>query len=145
MNEDFVTYELAKKLKEKGFNCELPYAMYNEIGQFCLLTTSAPYHVCESCYKYREYYDYNDFDKNDFIAPTISQVLKWLRQEKKILVEIALSPEGYRHIIYTGLCCTNTSSASYYSFDGFYNHENNYMTYEQAALSGIEYVIDNLI
>ena len=60
--EDFVPFEIAKKLKEKGFSCELPYARYNEIGQFCLLTTSAPYRVCESGYKYREYYDYNDFE-----------------------------------------------------------------------------------
>lgn len=72
-------------------------------------------------------------------------VLKWLRNEKEIFVEIALSPEGYRHIIYTGLQCIHTLSDVSFSFDEFYNHENNYMTYEQAALAGIEYALDNLI
>ena len=78
--EDFVPFEIAKKLKEKGFTCKYPFAMYNELGSYCPLTTSSDYVTCESGYKYRCYYDYNDFDENDFIAPTISQVLKWLRK-----------------------------------------------------------------
>ena len=126
MNEDFITFEIAKKLKEKGFNCELPYAMYNEIGQFCLLTTSAPYHVCESGYKYREYYYYNDFDKNDFIAPTISQVLKWLRKEKKVHIGFGYSPrKKWRYVVM-------------YMDDRFYNKPtlavDGFLNIEQAAL-----------
>lgn len=89
--EDFVTFELAKKLKEKGFACKYPFAMYNELGSYCPLTTSSDYVTCESGYKYRCYYDYNDFDENDLIAPTISQVLKWLR-EKEISVEPLSTP-----------------------------------------------------
>ena len=136
MNEDFVTYEIAKMLKEKGYNCELPYAMYNEIGQFCLLTTSAPYHVCESGYKYREYYDYNDFDKNDFIAPTISQVLKWLRKEKKIHISIDIWGRTWGYDI------LNLPSGNSLHWTAYDENINNY---EQAALAGIEYVIDSLI
>ena len=94
--EDFVPFEIAKKLKEKGFTCELPLAMYNETGQLCLLTSSAPYHVCDSGYKYRMFYDYEDFDEFDYITPTISQVLKWLREEKKLHIIIPASfDEGY--------------------------------------------------
>lgn len=137
MNEDFITFEIAKKLKEKGFNCELPYAMYNEIGQFCLLTTSAPYHVCESGYKYREYYDYNDFDKNDFIAPTISQVLKWLRNQN-IYVEV--SP-AYNEITFYA----SVYKAKDAKYIRCYISKLKYASYEQAALAGIEYVLDNLI
>lgn len=118
MNEDFVTFEIAKKLEEKGFDWDT-----SEMFERNIL-------ACR----------YEDYRK-----PTISQVLKWLREEKKIFVEIALSPEGYRYLIYTGVCCTDTTSAFYFSFDGFWNHENNYITYEQAALAGIEYVLDNLI
>lgn len=36
---DFVNFKLAQKLKEKGFDCEIPFAMYNEIARFHLLTT----------------------------------------------------------------------------------------------------------
>ena len=137
MNEDFITFEIAKKLKEKGFNCELPYAMYNEIGQFCLLTTSAPYHVCESGYKYREYYDYNDFDKNDFIAPTISQVLKWLRNQN-IYVEVVVDDDSEEPLtcnIHVNNECVLHHHGEYFSLKDW----------TKCELAGIEYVIDNLI
>lgn len=134
MNEDFVSFSLAKKLKEKGFTCKLPFAMYDETGQFYLLTTSAPYHVCDSGYKYREYYDYEDFDEYEYIAPTISQVLKWLRKEKKIYVLIEVEYEDWFEykIVQTikGIRGGNTRV---------------YETFEEAVLAGIEYVLDNLI
>ena len=85
---DFVSFDLAKKLKEKGFTCQHPIAMYNEIGDFCTLTTSADFQTSPSGYKCRCYYDYDDFDEYDFIAPTISQVLKWLFDEKQLFVNI---------------------------------------------------------
>lgn len=78
-------------------------------------------------------------------CPEIHEVLKWLREKKKIFIEIALSPDGYQHIIYTGLYCMATSCAYHFTFDGFYRIEDNYITYEQAAIAGIEYVIDKLI
>ena len=93
--ETFVSFELAKKLKEKGFVCDLPFAMYNELGQFALLTTSAPIRKAESGYTYRDYYAYEDFDEHDFIAPTIAQVLKWLREEKNIHVSPVLWYKGW--------------------------------------------------
>ena len=140
--EDFVNFSIAKKLKEKGFSCKLPYAIYNEIGQFCLLTTSAPYRVCESGYKYREYYDYNDFDENDFIAPTISQVLKWLREEKLIL--IGLSPmqeyDGDEIVEWCATVYKADKQGGMSWIEEFY-----YESYEQAAIAGIEYALDNLI
>lgn len=132
--EDFVPFEIAKKLKEKGFTCELPLAMYNETGQFCLLTSSAPYHVCDSGYKYRMFYDYEDFDEFDYITPTISQVLKWLREEKKLHIIIPASfDEGYWWEIRNF-----NKEISEYS-------DEEYKTYEESALAGIEYVLDNLI
>lgn len=144
---DFVPFELAKKLNEKVFTCELPFAMYNETGQFCLLTTSAPYHVCDSGYKYREYYAYEDFDEFDYIAPTISQVLKWLRNEKNISIEIYSTASGWA----VGICNAGNVLKDDYSGGSFLaeidgdNNSGRFDTYEQAALSGIEYVIDNLI
>lgn len=135
---EFVTFEIAKKLKEKEFNCELPYAMYNEIGQFCLLTTSAPYHVCESGYKYREYYDYNDFDENDFIAPTISQVLKWMREAKRIDAGAVWDNRDGKWIRYI-------NEMDMPDLAGEYVLPNTYYSYEKAALAGVEYVLDNLI
>lgn len=134
--EDFVSFELAKKLKEKGFNRNEPFAMYNELGVFHKLYSSADFTASYNA-RFRDYYDYDDFDEHDFVAPTISQVLKWLREEKKIHISIItfMFKEGWCYeIIQIGenpkLITTQRNSSN---------------TYEEAALLGIEYVIDNLI
>jgi hypothetical protein len=132
--EDFVTFELAKKLKEKGFTCELPFAMYNELGKFYLLTTSAPYYVNSSGSKYREYYGYDDFDECDFIAPTIYQVLKWLREEKKLHIII---PASFDRDYWWEVRDFNRKLSEYSISE--------LGTYEEAAIDGIKYLLDNLI
>lgn len=141
--EDFVPFELAKKLKEKGFTCKYPFAMYNELGSYCPLTTSSDYVTCESGYKYRCYYDYNDFDENDFIAPTISQVLKWLREKKKYHIEFVGNACGYLFIISdipseggTDRYCSDYSGP---------NDGGTWDKYEDCAIASIEYCLDNLI
>ena len=63
--------------------------MYNELGTICFTYTSAPIRKAESGFTYRDYYDYEGFDENDFIAPQ-SQVLKWLREEKNIHISPVL-------------------------------------------------------
>lgn len=136
--EDFVTFELAKKLKEKGFNIPTKniIAMYNELGVFHTLTTSADHYTCDSGYRYRCYYDYDDFDDKDYIAPTISQVLKWLREEKNIHIVINVWGRtwGYDVIELTGGRSLHWTA-----------YHEDIKSYELAALAGIEYVLDNLI
>ena len=144
--EDIVTFEIAKKLKEKGFTIPTKsiFGMYNEIGVFHTLTSSADYETCDSGFKCRCYYDYDDFDERDFIAPTISQVLKWLREEKKIHICIDIYDDGWFFDI-----------ASFYKEDtGVYEIKlpyksskvtPDYDSFEQAAIAGIEYSLDNLI
>lgn len=128
MNEDFVSFDLAKKLKDKGFNCEYPFAMYDKYEQFCPLYSSDKY-----------YFGIDGFDKHACIAPTISQVLKWLREEKVLFVEVSANNytafDFYFTIYEKGEECWIVCG-----FDEEYHD-----TYEAAALAGIEYVIDNLI
>lgn len=129
MNEDFVPFELAKKLKEKGFD-ESCYQKYDDEGY--LSFNHIGYINCDkSC---------DDFCA---LAPTISQVLKWLREEKKIYIEIFL---------YNGKYCYFVKSITQICKDDLFHEclnedttEEEYDSYEQAALAGIEYVIDNLI
>lgn len=130
--EDFVPFEIAKKLKEKGFSCEYPFAMYNEDGEFYPLYSSDKY-----------YYEISDFDSRDFIAPTISQVLKWLREKKKYHIEFVGNACGYLFIISdvpseggTDRYCSDYSGP---------NDGGTWDKYEDAAIAGIEYVLDNLI
>lgn len=122
--EDFITYELAVKLKEKGFKEKCIRHYYPNSKDWFL--TSAP-----DCENFSSYVD----------APTISQVLKWLREEKDI--DIVIAPIfTYNEILgkmreYN--CKIFAPKLNKPEHCGY--HE----TYEQAALAGIEYVLDNLI
>lgn len=137
--KDFVTYDLAVKLKEKGFKCQYPIAMYNEIGVFHALYTSADYnpHI-KSVFGNREYYDYEDFDEHDCICPTISQVLKWLREEKKLHIE--LWTVGKKPIKW----CHTITTLNHVGEKQGWSSGTRGDSYEAAAIAAIGYVLDNL-
>lgn len=151
--EEFVKFELSKKLEEKGFVCDLPFAMYNELGQFALLTTSAPIRRAESGYTYRDYYAYVDFDENDFIAPTISQVLKWLREVKKLYVEPCILADAdtdadgkvINEYTYWSFSIKNIETGGMIYFEYEHIDDKRFDSYEESAINGIDYVLDNLI
>jgi hypothetical protein len=139
---EFVPLRIAKKLKEKGFKeeCVAHYysndptcrikntALADYVQQpFCIESIKRSWNRCElnpcssGCY-----YD----------VPTISQVMKWLREEKKIHICISYSDNintmwEYEIILLDGALYQNADST--------------YMSYEEATLAGIEYVLDNLI
>lgn len=144
-----VSFDLAKKLKEKGFIIPTKdiIGMYNELGVFHTLTTSADYEKCADGTKYRCYYDYEDFDEYDYIAPTISQVLKWLREEKNIHINIdfysdKISDNEYTYWSYRIIDMNNGKII--YKFD---NKQCmlEFESYEEVAITGVEYVLNNLI
>lgn len=130
MNEDFVPFELAVKLKEKGFN-ELCYGYYHCDGG------DNSFEVCGN----GDYDFLNSKNKYRIAAPTISQVLKWLRK-KKIVVSILPTGynketglPGYYYVIY--------DVAEY--FWKKHEYPQSFETWEECELSAIEYVLDNLI
>lgn len=129
--EDFVTFEIAKKLKEKGFTqgfnisgCKFVFSDENTIKR---ISDIGAY---ES-----EYFGIN------IPCPAISQVLKWLREEKNIHVVVDIEPRGYIFIVNYNI---TTNFNDKYEFD-YYNSWGCYCDYKQAALAGIEYVLANLI
>lgn len=111
--EDFVTLEITKKLKEKGF----PIKTKNE-GKFGLTKV-----------------------KEVEILPTISQALKWLREEKDI--DLVISPVFFYDSVLGKMreygCKVFAPLLNKPVHCGY--HEE----WEQAAIAGIEYAIDNLI
>lgn len=133
---DFVLFEIAKKLNEKGFSCQYPIAMYNERGDFHALYSSAGI---------ENSYDYDFFDEYDYVCPTISQVLDWFRKEHHLHFEVVGAAYGYNLII------SDTPDKG--GTDRYYSHANddgpNYAgawdKYEDCVMYGIEYVLDNLI
>lgn len=110
--EDFVTYELAVKLKGKGFDWETQYK-----------------------------YERNIFARRyeDIPMPSISQVLKWLREEKKLHIEVMFIRPLHNRVKYY---ITDVDGSRGDFMDVADEH---YETWEQATLAGIKYVLDNLI
>lgn len=115
--EDFVPFEIAKKLEEKGFREKCYRHCYPDSKDWFL--SSSP-----ECGNYSSYLD----------IPTISQVLKWLREAKKIYVSVEVEREDWfeSKIVQTIKNTRRTGTRVY-------------ETYAEAVLAGIEYVIDNLI
>lgn len=117
--EDFVPFEIARKLKEKGFREKCMKHYYPNSNDWFI--SSSP-----ECDNYSSYLD----------VPTISQVLEWLREEKKIHICISYSDNintmwEYEITLLDGVL--------------YQNADDGYVSYEQAALAGIEYVLNNLI
>lgn len=126
---EFVTFEIAKKLKEKGF----------------------PQHMCDDGYITEEDDKYDIGDKEmiwfipDYLpyiaAPIVSQVLKWLRDEKKIHLIVEISDSGWYYTLYPNVRWENDKLKS----DKYIMSFKHKTSYEEAVLAGIEYILDNLI
>lgn len=126
MNE-YVPTEIARKLKEKGFPqgneddiTEKYYTISNSLTAAMMLANG---------------------EDVKWYCPTITQVLEWLRE----LLEIDILPK----IVIS--CCDNLNRIRSYSCDIYSPRLNKpikteyFESYEEAILTGVEYVLDNLI
>ena len=149
MNEDFVTFELAKKLKEKGFDMACIYAYCEKGGwnsytqkhepiTYILRTDGNPFGSYYTGKNWNKEYKTNK-NKIQCSAPTISQVLKWLRDEKKIHIMMATYSHYPNNTHNWGYEIINLQTYTCEHYNCRFN------SYEDAALAGIEYVIDNFI
>lgn len=121
--EDFVSFELAKKLKEKGFNWTCSHYYRTKSKDLFMIFP-------------RE--DWSNIEER-INAPTRSQVLKWLRD--KFFLHISQKPYPCED----GLMWM-------YEIRKFDKHivfvianKTGFVEEEEASLAGIEYVIKNLI
>lgn len=135
--EDFVPFELAVKLKEKGFPQRPDYFNYSSYYDWDGLRK------IHSLSNASVWFDPNISRDNIYFAPTISQVLKWIRDEKKYHIEFVGNACGYLFIISdipseggTDRYCSDYSGP---------NDGGTWDKYEDCAIAGIEYVLDNLI
>lgn len=133
--EDFVTFEIAKKLKEKGFS-KLCFATYDKDGML-------GYNYCQPntirAISFEECMSIHGSDDNCIDAPTISQVLKWLRDEKDIFIEITVDVND-KFNYYFGIYKKGNDTWEYIGQNDTYDY---FEMYEEATLAGIEYVLDN--
>ena len=142
--KDFVTFEIAKKFKEKGFDEPCIYAYCKKGGwnaykqehepiTYILRTDGNPFGNFYIGKNWNVKYETNK-NKICCSAPTISQVLEWLREEKKIYVTVNIEREDWFEYKIVQLI-KNTRCTG--------NHV--YETYNDAILAGIKYTLDNLI
>lgn len=138
MKEDFVTYDIAVKLKEKGFD-------WTCMAHFNNITYNEPtlnYNVTVFDIRGSNFKSLNKLDS--FIdAPTIFQVLKWLRKEKCLHIEVISAAYGYVYVVSrtpdmggTDVKCSDYSGP---------NNGGAWNEWEDCGLAAIEYVLDNLI
>lgn len=131
--EDLVPFELAVKLKEKGFEekCLCHY-----------ISNDIVYNIESPIANNQMWFCHNKYDniwhRDNIDAPTILQVLKWLRKEKDIYISVFIdddsdNPATYE--IYKGTECVCTHQGEYFTL-GDWN---------KCELKAIEYVLDNLI
>ena len=145
---EFVSFEIAKKLKEKGFDEEClayytsEYTLYLNTVVLCddkyLDMAEIDYEECLRSYNTQK----DRWLRTLVDAPTISQVLKWLRVEKQIYI----IPESFPCMATNNKICWSykfkwNSDGVY--MDSTYPDDSSYTTYEQAALAGIKYILDN--
>jgi len=119
ITEDYVSFEVAKLLKEKGFD-ENTLMIYSQDGNFMLNG------VIEDTYQVL------------YAAPTLQMAMKWLRYEKNIHIKVHCS--GHRnYLVYAQSLVTAFPDFCIESATCSFN------TYEEAVNSAIKHCLTNLI
>ena len=132
---NFLDKQLALKLKEKGFNKScFGYYHLETPTEFVDGELALNNYSCRGG-TYKETLESDiDFQPNVIGAPTIEQVLKWLREEKDIMVFPVYSKNTSRW--YCEIVNADSLESEKLLFPD---------SYEDACIAGIEYAINNLI
>lgn len=125
ITEDYCNFEIAKLLKEKGFD-ESVYSFYNQNGLLDII----------SCRTRNSY-------TCDYAAPTHQMALKWLREVHKIFVEpfVSIDLNGKYHYCFrllNSICKDILEPKDLVRID-FKD------TYEEAVEAALKYTLENLI
>lgn len=127
IQEAYVSFEIAKLLKEKGFD-ENTLMVYMSYGDLC------------KCNRYDSIRNsnYNDITKNYFecTAPTLQMAMKWLREVHNI--DICVFPYQADYISYS-------YKVKIYKNKEIYLTITDSKTYEDAVEEALKYCLDNLI
>jgi hypothetical protein len=129
IQEDYVSFETAKLLKEKGFDSEDCFAFYKKNGEIGFLQTFG---------------DIADYDSEAcVIAPTLQTAMKWLREVHNLFIEIRVG---------------EIDGKTWYDFDIIpingrkveWNHYTNLPlvelnSHEEAVELALKYCLENLI
>ena len=129
MEKNFVTFDIAKKLKELGFNKPCINAI-NCHG--CTYLNGWLEYLEDSDDIFFTQYDLKD---GDYLLPNIYQVMDWLITEKKILITpYSQSMESWQYRI---------TVPHQQLKDGVFGED--FASYKDAVMDAISYVLDNML
>jgi hypothetical protein len=125
ITEDYVSFEVAKLLKEKGFD-ETINCFYNINGNF----------IDNTAYTKNLYTNY-------YAAPTLQMAMKWLRETHNISVrprydEVEDEKERIYYVWFFDILSMNP-------YKTLVEPEQGYSSYEEACEAAIKYCLTNLI
>ena len=124
LKEDYVSFEVAKLLKEKGFaETSNTIGTYNGKGEFYL-------------YKHEKGYNHNHLT-SWYSAPTLQMAMKWLREVHHIIFV-------FKPSYFSGDECTYWTYERWCG-DNFDGEVLSFKTYEEAVESALKYSLENLI
>lgn len=145
IEEDYVSFETAKLLKEKGFNekCNYVYMWTGNIvaAQYFMEGESfVDNEDIDAVAKYNEWIIYTQ-GEYAYLCPTIQRAMKWLRKEHFLHVHIGYDDlDWFWDIMYVSPEVPVEDRPEFVK-EGFSRHKE----YEDAALEGIKYCLENLI
>ena len=147
ITEDYVSFETAKLLKEKGFDEYCTHVYNIETGRNNVDISNA----LEADF-YTSRYVYNSWlDKNEprlMVAPTLQMAMKWLREKhNKIIIpgiRVTSPITGIIDCYYVGIYYIPKNNGGARSFISP-TPENGYSSYEEACEAAIKYCLKNLI
>lgn len=129
ITEDFVSFETAKLLKEKGFDSSCEHQYINCSSGYPFLTDIRNDAGC--------YYKNSEIGEDEYSAPTLQMARKWLIENYNIHIEVRYfpMPNIYRYVIIH-------SPATFENID---SHPQYFNTYEGACEAAIRYCLELLI
>lgn len=152
ITEDYVSFETAKLLKEKGFDAECHSHYY-------------PCHYPDGSIKYEKdegaqkgdktwynVYSLKNLPKDHYLAPTLQMVMKWLRKVYNIHFSIepyTIFPENINCKVFYSVeiqqLVTDDGGTLYKGELEVKHYIDDIESYEQACESAIKYCLENLI
>ena len=135
IEEDYVSFETAKLLKEKGFD-EKVDTLYKTDAEFLKSTLCINYNDANFTLS-----DMHNIPENTVSAPTIQMAMKWLRKKKVVIIPVpysfTLDNEVYQWL-YSIWCGDNLEIDADFEDDLF-------DSYEDACEDAMKYALENFI
>lgn len=123
ITEDYVNFETAKLLKEKGF----PQGTFR-----C-------HYIIDGNIHYKSFENRCGFGDYDIIAPTLVMAMKWLREVHNIVCNIDIES---RNFYYYSIFIIRSSIEAQYQLT---SQKPYFETYEETCEAAIKYCLENLI